>query len=317
VTPATPRPQALSGQPAQAESGLDALADAVASSSGLHRGSLRSGGARVPAAAAPDPTVPADPPAPVEYARPAQQKKRPTAVIIGAAIVTAALLVAMGAMFFSTDATVNGPVVKLPAAAGNGGRNGSGGAVNPDGEGDEVPTPHGPHFCGIGLDDAPSVVYVLDRGGATAEMLDTLKEATYRSLESLKPSQKFAVIFWSVGGECVMYPDSGLADARPRAVQEAKQQFAEVYAGSRADPEDAVKAAAALRPGAIVLVTAKAFELDESFVNLTRDSLAGANAKVHTVALGSDDNTVLKKLSQSTGGEAKVVSKRELRGYSD
>ena len=58
--------------------------------------------------------------------------------------------------------------------------------------------PKGPHFCGIRLDRVPSVIYVLDRGQETAELFDTLKETTYRSLESLKPS--FVSVTYGAGG---------------------------------------------------------------------------------------------------------------------
>src|SRR3982751_3985545 len=55
VAPASPQPQA-SGAPAHEPSGLDALAEAVASSSGLGRGSLRSGGSTSPPGTPPDTT---------------------------------------------------------------------------------------------------------------------------------------------------------------------------------------------------------------------------------------------------------------------
>ena len=148
-----------------------------------------------------------------------------------------------------------------------------------------------------------------------------MKEATYRSLESLAPGQQFAIIFWSneEGGDNVAYPaDGGLATASKAEIEAARQHFAEVYAGGRADPRTAIIRAAALRPSAMVLVTGKAFDLDEDLVAATRDALVGSQTKVHTFALNSDDGTkVLGDISKGTNGQSKVVTRRELRRYSD
>src|SRR4051812_32994467 len=110
VAPASPRPQA-SDAPAAEPSGLDALAEAVASSSGLGRGSLRSGGAASPPGAPADSAASPNAPAPttttttaaipVENARPARQKKRPTWVLVAGAVIAALLLVALGGAIFS------------------------------------------------------------------------------------------------------------------------------------------------------------------------------------------------------------------------
>jgi hypothetical protein len=324
----SPRPQA-SGAPAAEPNGLDALAEAVASSSGLGRGSLRAGGQAAPpggpgtpadpAAASPE-SGPAVTPKGIDYARPAQQKRRPPWMILTGAAIAALLLVALGGALFSvrtgpsTATTVSPPVPPGPGPATNGSR----GDPGEGGEGDTPAIPAAPHFCGISLQGEASVVYVLDRGSATAEMFDTLKEATYRSLESLKPNQKFAVIFWNNGGDEACYPEGSLADVRQGEIAAAKSKFADVYAGGRADPHEAIKEAAALKPSAIVLVTGKAFELDEDLIDRTREALGGSRTKVHTVALGSDDNTtVLKRISESTGGQSRVVTKRELRAFSE
>src|SRR5207237_6942284 len=76
-----------------------------------------------------------------------------------------------------------------------------------------TPLATGPHFCGIKL-DAPVVIYVLDRGNGTGEVFDTLKEVTYKSIESLGPDRKFQVIFWS-NGQDDSFPDGSPAYARP------------------------------------------------------------------------------------------------------
>jgi hypothetical protein len=325
AAPASPHPQA-NDSPTGPTSGLDALAEAVASSSGLGRGSLRSGASGPPAGPQGEYTDSAGAGAgaaapPVDYARPSQQKRPVSMVVIGA-VIGASLLVALGGVFYSTRRTVStGPAggsgVPVPGPGGSGG-NPVVPAPGDGGDGERVVIPTTAHFCGIDLKEEPSVVYVLDRGTATADMFDTMKEAMYRSLESLKPHQKFAVMFWSNGGEDACYPEGAMAPARPTEIEAARARFADVYAGSRADPHEAIQNAAALKPGAIVIVTGKAFDLDEDLVDLVRQSLAGTRTKVHTIALGSDDgSTVLKRISEATGGQSRVVTKPELRAFSD
>ena len=323
VTPASPQPHG-SASPTSEPSGLDALAEAVASSSGLGRSSLRSGPTRPPskAPAPPETTLEHAPPAgaiPVEYARPAQQKRRQKVLIAGAAVAGGAL-VALGAMIFSGAHTTTTTPLVGPTTAGGTGTSGQGGKT-PDGpgaDGGRVVIPSTPHFCGIDLRREPSVVYLLDRGNATAVMFDALKQATFRSAESLKPDQKFAIVFWSTSAETARYPAEGMADVRITAIEEARRQFAEVFPGGAAEPHDALRAAAALRPAVVVLVTGKAFSLEEDLVDLCRELFPGKGTRVHTVALGSDDgSTVLKRIAQATGGESRVVTKPQLDDYAN
>jgi hypothetical protein len=91
-----------------------------------------------------------------------------------------------------------------------------------------------------------------------------------------------------------------------------------VYAVGRADPHDAIKRAAALRPGAIVLVTGKAFDLEDEVVDFARDVLAGSHTKVHTVAVGSDDDRPnLARIAKEHGGRTRHVTKSQLGKFSD
>ena len=277
--------------------GLDALADVVASS-GLSRGALRS--------APPQPAAPAV--RHVDYAQPPQQKKLLVPLIIAGGVI-ALLLVLVAYLLFATTTTVPATI------SGTGGARGTPPGV-PGGEA-AVVVPKGPHFCGISLDGIPSVVFVVDRGRATAELFDTLKEAIYRSLESLEPGQKFQIIFWDNADPAAAYPKEGLVDVSAQEIEAARAQFADVLAEGRAKPDGAVRRAAKSRPVAIVIVTGKAFDLDEGLVRTVQDAVKGTTTKVHTIALRSDDgNTVLKEIADKTHGEFKVITAKELRDYS-
>ena len=310
---------------AQPPSGLDALAEVVASS-GLSRGASMGGSAAWAPPGAP--TQPAALPG-VDYATPGQQKKKftPLLVLLGiiALLLGALVVLVVGYLVVGTSRTTT---VTFPPGPGTGsgpgpGGSGSGGGDNyvepgPGGDGEEaMPVPKTPHFCGIGLDGVPSVVYVLDRGQATAELFDTLKEATYRSLDSLKPGTKFQIVFWDNGDERVAYPADGLVEVSAKEIEAAREKLADVVASGQAKPEGAVRKAAQSKPAAIVMVSGKAYYLEETLVQSVQDAVAGTTTKVHTVALKSDDgNTVMKNIAQKTHAEYRVLSAKELRQYS-
>lgn len=317
--PAKARRVAPGGSGAQAGAtpaaqGLDALADVVASS-GPGRGALRSASQPAP------PLAPARAALPVDYGRP-PTKSLGVPLIIALAVIVL-LLGMVGMLLLGTTTVVpvvtSGPSalpVMPPIAAPN-----SSNVVSnenpPAGEGETVAAPVGPHFCGIKLDGVPSVVYVLDRGQATAELFDTLKEATYRSVESLKPGTKFQIIFWDNADAPAAYPADKMVDATAHEVEAARAQFADLIAGGRARADGAIRRAATHKPAAIVLVTGKAFDLDSDLVKTVQSAARAANTKVHTVALrGDDQNPVLKIIAEKTHGEFRVVTAKELRDYS-
>ena len=161
-------------------------------------------------------------------------------------------------------------------------------------------------------------MYVLDRGDASRFVFDTLKQAMFASLTSLKPGQKFAIICWNNGGDDdARYPAQGLANATPSEIEAARQRFGDVYASGGSEPHDAIQRAAELRPGAIVLVTvtAKAFDLDEELVDFTVQARAGSSTKVHTIAIGTEGGAVLPRISKSTRGESRCLTKEQLANF--
>lgn len=311
--PAPPRVSPATHQPAT-ETGLDALAQALT----------------------PGPLERTAPGVSIDYARPSRQTRHvplTLVLLVGLALIlgllggyflmTARMVVVSGTPT-TTGAAPRGNGSASPPSAARATQRSSEPGTEDSGEDPAVrssdpgiPAPRFPEFCGISLQGAPSVIYVLDRGQATAELFDALKEATYRSLETLKPEQRFQIIFWDNGGDPAAYPADGLAPANSEHIEAAQRQFAELLAGGRARADAAVRLAAAQKPAAIVLVTGKPFDLDEELVETVRDALRGGDTKVHAVALRSDDNTqVLREIAKITHGEFKFVTSAQLRAYS-
>lgn len=268
---------------------------------------------------------PAPSSAPVDYARPAQQKRLGAPMIVALAFIVL-LLAAVGWLLTARTTAVStigstpgGGGTPLPVFPPRGDGAESLPPAPPDGsDPPPIAPPTTPNFCGIDLRNARGVVYVLDRGHATADVFDALKEATYHSVRSLKPGQRFQIIFWDNGTDAAAYPRDGLADASPEEIQAARSQFADLIAGGRSSAEGALRRAVQGRPDAIVLVTGKAYEADEAMAKQARLAVKGTAIKVHTVALKSDDgNSFLKQIADQTHGEYRVVSRRDLERSSE
>lgn len=176
----------------------------------------------------------------------------------------------------------------------------------------EVPVAREPAFCGVKL-DAPSVVYVLDRGDSTRELFGHLKEACYRSIESLGSDRKFQVVFWNNGSD-EAYPSRGMIYATKDNVQACEKLFDEVSAFGQTDVQSAMTRAVASDPAVIVLATGKGWQLDDSFAKTVLNIRKDKPIKIHTFALGDGGtNSALRDIATKTGGEFHVVSPADLR----
>ena len=172
-----------------------------------------------------------------------------------------------------------------------------------------------PNFCGVALNEQV-VVYVLDRGNATRDVFDLLKEATYKSVQTLGPDRKFQVLFWNNGSD-EGYPSGLPVYSRPDNLAACRRAMEETTAFGQSDPTTALTKAIANKANVIVLATAKGLDLEPGFVEQALALRKNSVVKIHTFALGESDSPVLKELAQRTGGEYKTVSPALLRSYAD
>jgi hypothetical protein len=169
-----------------------------------------------------------------------------------------------------------------------------------------------PAFCGVKL-DVPSVVYVIDRGDSTREHFGHLKEATFRSIESLGSDRKFQIVFWNNGSD-ESYPARGTVYATKDNIQSCERSFDEVSAFGQTDVGSAMTKAIASNPAVIVLATGKAWQLDDAFTKHALDNRKDTPVKIHTFAIGDGGaNSPLRDIANKTGGEFHVVSASDLR----
>ena len=182
---------------------------------------------------------------------------------------------------------------------------------------DTAPSKRVPSFCGVPLGERV-IVYVIDRGSATAEVFGNLTECVYKSIESLGPERKFQIIFWNNGssGEAA-FPQAGPTFASSANIEQARRRFEDLNAHGQSDIASALTKAVSSRPDAIVLATGKAYELNDAFVSTVERICGPAQGiKIYTFALGGasqEPGSALKSIANRSGGQYAGVSAADLR----
>ena len=276
-------PPAVGAQQQAPGTGLDELADAVSSSSGLAGSGLVNKAAEAPAE--PPPAVAVEAPAPPAEAQP--RTRVPVVLITAAAVVLAgvvAIILWIRLAPFRTGGqarTVAGPVIT------------------------------GPSFSGIPL-TGNSVIFLLDRGNSMGESFDALKGACYKSLKQLGPDRKFQVILWDNDAGSAEFPAGALRNATAGAIEDCQRDFQDTSAGGRSHLSGPLREAVERRPQNIVIATGKS-QLDEddtAALGVAR----GTAIRVSVLQIGGPTSTPqLQDLAKSTGGVFKQVSVDELR----
>jgi hypothetical protein len=169
---------------------------------------------------------------------------------------------------------------------------------------------------------AGSVVFLLDRGGASGEALSAIKAATVAAIESLGDRRRFAVLFWSNGQREAGYPGGSLAVASPEAVAAARAMMDDVLAFGQSDVARSFEQALLLEPDALVVISAKGFDLDEGWADGLIKARqvagvgggAGSKVVVHTVSVGTVARSAgLRKLAEATGGSYRELTPQQVR----
>jgi hypothetical protein len=183
-----------------------------------------------------------------------------------------------------------------------------GGGSTKDAEGatpDDAAAPRaisGPSFGPIGLKGSGPIVYLVDRGDATRAYTASLQYAVLRSVATLGTGRKFQVRYWTADGESPAFPPTP-GDADLATVARLGPWMAEVAGGRATDASASLDAALASKPAEIIILTGKAWQLDDAFANEAMVKLISAEVRVHAVALGgTSGNTALARITAKTGG---------------
>jgi von Willebrand factor type A domain len=211
---------------------------------------------------------------------------------------------------------MRGSAVSIAPAGGTGGA--SGGAVTSvSGSGGESGATSGPRFCDLPL-TGQRVVYVLDRGDASKMLFDPLKNAAYKSVETLGDDREFAIVFWKrstdSGLEDVSFPIKGTVRATKNELDACKKKFEDLTASGATEIDDAINAAMARNPDEIVIATPKGYLLEENVLAAVDRARGTSSVKIHTIGLGfGGSSNVLKAIAQKTGGTYREIPEKDLR----
>ena len=308
----TPSPAAngntFSGDSGSHASGLDELADIVASSglsqglpgSGLQNRRNLQGPLKTPRAAVASPV----------HVDPAKTKLIPMILIIGLAIVLL-LGVIIGILINNNSgksADQKGDVSSIPGNT----------AVSSNNVPKAVaPTVakiiSGPSIFNTPLTDA-SIVYVIDRGSSSQPVFDQVIKACLNSINGLSKSQKYRVIFWKIDSE-----KEALAQSKDLVQAGDKTQFTKLegdlgmincYGQSNIRP--AMDKAFTSKPNVVVVITAKT--LDSEFVKAVMEPRKNNGARVICFSINNPDSRdAMSEVATRTGGSYKNVTREELQ----
>jgi hypothetical protein len=176
-----------------------------------------------------------------------------------------------------------------------------------------------PNFLGQPLTD-PTVAFVLDHGQASLNdgRLDLMKRALISSLRSLRPDQKFAVMFWQLDEKKPeAWPKSGLESPTPENIEKVQKFLDDVYGAGQTHKSAALELA--LKSGAqtIVVVPIKTF-LNDNFYTTTMNTRGQSTAKIHCISLQQPDLAPhLKKVADATNGAYRDVPLQDLQAAGD
>ncbi|HEY1628304.1 MAG TPA: hypothetical protein VGF52_00510, partial [Tepidisphaeraceae bacterium] len=170
---------------------------------------------------------------------------------------------------------------------------------------DAPPTPTA-NFCGTPI-GGNVVIYVLDRGSGTSELFSYLKEATFKSVESLGRDRKFQIIFWNNGSDDA-YPDSGPTFATPQNIDTGRHLLDGIIAHGQSDARPALIKAMTASPDLIILASGKGDQLDDDFTQQVLQICKTHPVKIDTFDLGESQlSRPLKEIAHHTGGQSSLI----------
>jgi hypothetical protein len=280
-------------------SGLDAIADAVASS-GLSGSGLSSNyglGRREPLV---EPSA----------SRPANNKLLPLLVISGVLIILLVGVV-IGLLMKNTGGNGGGSTPDNRTGNESTGSNTAPRVVTPA---DTRVT--GPAMLGLPLNES-SIIFLLDRGSGMRNNIDYEKMAALNAIDSLRPEQKFQVIFWKVDNEKdpLAYPKTLVSASNKEEVKKCAAAVDEVGTYGTSNATLALEKAFASKPGAIVLVTGK--QMDDTLLKMVMDARKTNTTRVHCLSLGEKGSAkVMQDIASKTGGIFRLVKPEELQAVS-
>ena len=170
----------------------------------------------------------------------------------------------------------------------------------------------------FGMDGrAAHVVYVIDRSGSMLDTFDALRNGLRESINGLKGTQDFHLIFFSAGAPFEM-PGKKLTPASEHSKKAAGELLHRIVAEGQTDPLPAIKRAidvlnkaeGGMHNKVVVLVTDGAFPDNNKVFMLIKKLDPKNEIRFFTVLFDTkepDAEKALKKIADDSGGQYKQV----------
>jgi len=168
-----------------------------------------------------------------------------------------------------------------------------------------------PRFGDIPLASSTSVIFLVDRGDATRELLPDIKRLIERDLTTLGPTRRFQIIFWAQDGQPLAIPAT-LLPATAVNLGAISNPLDEASVGRSTDLMPALAAALLQSPSDLVVITAKGWQMDEDFAHAVLSARGQSVVRIHVVSLG-DDSAPLRNIAETTGAAYRVYSAERFR----
>ncbi len=165
-----------------------------------------------------------------------------------------------------------------------------------------------------------SVVFLIDRGQASAEATPFFIGSSLQAASTLPANRQFALIFWDNGTPPLAYPITGMAPAGAPSTDVARKSLRDFATGGSSDALTTIDRVMARHPDQIVILTAKAGDLPDDFVQRFEaairqppgDVTPPAMPVISVLSVGSESAS-LAELAARTGGTFRVVTPDGLR----
>ncbi|HNO80192.1 MAG TPA: VWA domain-containing protein [Phycisphaerae bacterium] len=174
----------------------------------------------------------------------------------------------------------------------------------------------GPQFFGLGGEarSARRIIYVVDRSGSMIGVFDDLRKELKRSIDGLRKSQKYHVIFYSTDPP-VEAPPSRLVNAIRASKSRTFDFIDQVTPEGMTQPIEAMRRAFRLKPDLIYFLSdgdiPEAELLKENLAQWNRDE----SVRIFTISyVSAAGRQLLEEIARMHNGQFRFVSEYELDG---
>jgi hypothetical protein len=175
-------------------------------------------------------------------------------------------------------------------------------------------TQAGPTFFGIGSKarGARRIVYVVDRSGSMMDTIGAVQKELKRSINALRRSQRFHIIFYNAG-EPLENPPKRLVSAARVHKEEADRFIDSVQAQGQTNPLQAVRRAFAVKPDLIYFLSDGEIPVAKELLTLLDELNSRREVRIFTIAyVNLRGAELLETIAREHNGEYRYVSENDL-----